>query len=66
MRVYKHPDGKNAGEGIHVCQARNKHLYNVPMMFYNESNHDYEFLTTSKFSSKPAKASLVGIHSCIK
>ena len=50
MRVYKHPDGEWDDEGIYVCEAKHKHLYDVPMMFYKQSNDLYQYLTTSKLT----------------
>ena len=54
MRVYKHPDGNIDGEwgdeGIYVCEARHNCLYDVPMMFYKQSNDLYQYLTTSKLT----------------
>jgi len=54
MRVYKHSDGNIDGEwddeGIYVCEARHKCLYDVPMMFYKQSNDLYQYLTTSKLT----------------
>lgn len=50
MKVYKHPEGMNAGEGIHVCEARYKFLYNTPMMDHGKSNYMFEFLTPSKLT----------------
>ena len=50
MKVYKHPEGMDAGEGIHVCEAKYKFLYNSPMMENGKSNLMFEFLTPSKLT----------------
>ena len=54
MRVYKLTDRDKEceewyDEGIYVCEAKRKYLYDVSVMFYKVSNDLYEYLTTSNF-----------------
>ena len=54
MRVYKPTDRDKENEewydeGIYVCEAKRKYLYDEHMMFYKQSNDLYEYLTTSNF-----------------
>jgi len=52
MRVYKDKDKRCDwdDDGIYVCNAKYKHLYDVPAMFYKQSNDLYQYLTTSKLT----------------
>ena len=52
MRVYKEKDEKfdSNDEGIYVCEAKHKHLYDVPAMFYKQSNDLYQYLTINKLT----------------
>ena len=54
MRVYKLTDRDKEheewyDEGVYVCEAKRKHYYDLPAMFYKVSNDYYEYLTTSNF-----------------
>ncbi len=52
MRVYKEKDEKfdSNDEGIYVCEAKRKHLYDVPVMYYKQSNDLYQYLTINKLT----------------
>ena len=52
MRVYKEKDEKfdSNDEGIYVCEAKHKHLYDVPVMYYKQSNDLYQYLTINKLT----------------